>query len=179
MSETALKGSLASSPSPSPPPTFPRLGSRPKSIAKQYDAALALASTADSSVDDLYKITWGQRRFVIASLLDRRKSRGRRSWIGNHGWFLAELKRDNTSSGDIWCCRLCDDKGAPRFFNAQSTSSAQAHLYKLAFLPISRLSLTVSELTGSPRPSNRAHLAIRRFSIFKEAHPRNGQPLLP
>src|SRR6478609_11956498 len=142
MSETALKGSLASSPSASPPPTFPRLGSRPKSIAKQYDAALALASTADSSVDDLYKITWGQRCFVIASLLDRRKSRGRRSWIGNHGWFLAELKRDNTSSGDIWCCRLCDDKGAPRFCNAQSTSSAQAHLYKFVVLAISRLSLT-------------------------------------
>ncbi|KAI8416996.1 hypothetical protein FOFC_03309 [Fusarium oxysporum] len=92
MSETALKGSIVSSPSPSPPPTFPRLGSRPKSIAKQYAAALALASTTDSSVDDLHKITWGQRRFVIASLLDRRKSRGRRSWIGNHGWFLAELK---------------------------------------------------------------------------------------
>ncbi|SCO91193.1 uncharacterized protein FRV6_15321 [Fusarium oxysporum] len=179
MSETALKGSIVSSPSPSPPPTFPRLGSRPKSIAKQYAAALALASTTDSSVDDLHKITWGQRRFVIASLLDRRKSRGRRSWIGNHGWFLAELKRDNTSSGDIWCCRLCDDKGAPRFFNAQSTSSAQAHLYKLSDFPISRLSLTVSELIGSPRHSNRVHLTIRQFLIFKEAHPRNGQPLLP
>lgn len=110
MSETTLKGSPASSPSPSPPPTFPRLGSRSKSIAKQYDAALALASTAYSSVDDLYKNTWGQRRFVIASLLDRRRSRGRRSWIGNHGWFLAELKRDNTSSGNIWCYRLCNDR---------------------------------------------------------------------
>ncbi|KAM5528346.1 hypothetical protein FOXYSP1_19615 [Fusarium oxysporum f. sp. phaseoli] len=46
MSETALKGSIISSPSPSPPPTFPHLGSRPKSIAKQYAAALALASTS-------------------------------------------------------------------------------------------------------------------------------------
>ncbi|PNP51735.1 hypothetical protein FNYG_15879 [Fusarium nygamai] len=132
MSETAIKGSLASSPSSSPPPpAFPRLGSRSKVIAKQYDAALALASTADSSVDDLCKIVRGQRRFVIASLLDKRKSRGRRSWIGNHGWFLAELRKDNTSSGDIWCCRLCDDRGAPRFFNAQSTSSASAHLFKI------------------------------------------------
>ncbi|KAF5701051.1 hypothetical protein FMUND_14060 [Fusarium mundagurra] len=132
MSETAIKGSFAGSPSSSPPPpAFPRLGSRSKAIAKQYDAALTLASTADSSVDDLYKIIWGQRRFVIASLLDKRKSRGRRSWIGNHGWFLAELRKDNTSSGDIWCCRLCDDKGAPRFFNARSTSSASAHLFKI------------------------------------------------
>ncbi|KAJ4175316.1 hypothetical protein NW754_16783 [Fusarium falciforme] len=131
MLESPLKGNLTGSASPQPPlPPFPRLGSRPKSIAKQYDAALALASTTDSSVDDLYKITWGQRRFIIASLLDRRKSRGRRSWIGNHGWFLAELRTDNTSSGDIWCCRICDDKGTPRFFNAQSTSSVQAHLYK-------------------------------------------------
>ena len=149
MSETALKGSLASSPSSSPPPpTFSRLGSRSKVIAKQYDAALALASTADSSVDDLCKIIWGQRRFVIASLLDKRKSRGRRSWIGNHGWFLAELRKDNTSSGDIWCCRLCDDKGAPRFFNAQSTSSASAHLFKFVVLLISGLSLTVLRAHG-------------------------------
>ncbi|RFN44005.1 transposase-like protein [Fusarium flagelliforme] len=149
MSETALKGSLASSPSPSPPPpTFSRLGSRSKVIAKQYDAALALASTADSSVNDLCKIIWGQRRFVIASLLDKRKSRGRRSWIGNHGWFLAELRKDNTSSGDIWCCRLCDDKGAPRFFNAQSTSSASAHLFKFVVLLISGLSLTVLRAHG-------------------------------
>ncbi|KAH7463402.1 hypothetical protein FOMA001_g18073 [Fusarium oxysporum f. sp. matthiolae] len=143
MPETAIKGSLAGSPSSSPPPpAFPRLGSRPKAIAKQYGAALTLASTADSSVDDLYKIIWGQRRFIIASLLDKRKSRGRRSWIGNHGWFLAELRKDNTSSGDIWCCRLCDNKGAPRFFNAQSTSSASAHLFKFVVLAISRLSLT-------------------------------------
>ncbi|KAF6515115.1 hypothetical protein HZS61_005021 [Fusarium oxysporum f. sp. conglutinans] len=50
MSETAIKGSLASSPSSSPPPpAFPRLGSRSKAIAKQYDAALTLASTADSA----------------------------------------------------------------------------------------------------------------------------------
>ena len=69
---------------------------------------------------------------MIGTLLDRRKSRGRRSWIGNYGWFLAELNADSTPSGDIWCCRLCDDKGTPQFFNAQSTSSAQAHLRKLA-----------------------------------------------
>ncbi|RKK77657.1 hypothetical protein BFJ68_g17955 [Fusarium oxysporum] len=57
MSETALKGSLASSPSSSPPPpTFSRLRSRSKVIAKQYNAALALASTADSSINDLCKI---------------------------------------------------------------------------------------------------------------------------
>ncbi|KAG8665135.1 uncharacterized protein FPOAC1_013113 [Fusarium poae] len=114
-----------------PPPTFSRLGSRSKVIAKQYDTALALASTADSSVDDLCKIIWG-----------------RRSWIGNYGWFLAELRKDNTSSGDIWCCRFCDDKGAPRFFNAQSTSSASAHLFKFVVLLISGLSPTVLRAHG-------------------------------
>lgn len=132
MSGNPIAGSLAgSASSKQSPSSFARLGPRPKSIAKQYEAASALASTNDSSVEDLYKITWGQRRFVIGGLLDRRKSRGRRSWIGNHGWFLAELRADSTSSGDIWCCRLCDEKGAPQFFNAQSTSSAQAHLRKL------------------------------------------------
>ncbi|KAH7464971.1 hypothetical protein FOMA001_g16996 [Fusarium oxysporum f. sp. matthiolae] len=122
MSETALKGSIVSSPSPSPPPTFPRLGSRPKSIAKQYAAALALASTTDSSVDDLHKITWGQRRFVIASLLDRRKSRGRRSWIGNHGWFLAELK---TAITDGFRAHRTTETFEPGSFDASSVLDLQ------------------------------------------------------
>lgn len=131
MSTSPLGASWASSP-PSKPlvSPFSSLGSQAKNIAKQYEAAYALASTNDSTVEDLYKITWGQRRFVIGTLLDRRKSRGRRSWIGNYGWFLAELNTDSSPSGDIWCCRLCDDKGTPQFFNAQSTSSAQAHLRK-------------------------------------------------
>ncbi|KAG6978100.1 putative AC transposase [Fusarium oxysporum f. sp. conglutinans] len=91
MPETAIKGSLAGSPSSSPPPpAFPRLGSRPKAIAKQYGARFkTLASTADSSVDDLYKIIWGQRRFIIASLLDKRKK-----LTGSHETFEAG------SSGD-------------------------------------------------------------------------------
>jgi hypothetical protein len=132
MSGNPIAGSLAgSASSKQPPSSFARLGPRPKSIAKQYEAASAIASTNVSSVKDLYKITWSQRRFVIGGLLDRRKSQGRRSWIGKHGWFLAELRADSTSSGDIWYCRLYDEKAVPQFFNAQSTSSAQAHLRKL------------------------------------------------
>ncbi|KAI8397375.1 hypothetical protein BFJ63_vAg17762 [Fusarium oxysporum f. sp. narcissi] len=56
MTYNVWKGSIVRSSSSSPPPTFPRLRSRPKSIAKQYAAAVALASTADSSIDDLHKI---------------------------------------------------------------------------------------------------------------------------
>jgi hypothetical protein len=150
---------------------FASLGSRPKSIAEQYEAASRLASADDASVEDLYKITWGQRRFVIGSLLDRRKSRGRRSWIGNDGWFLAELRADSTSSGDIWCCRLCDDKGAPQFFNAQSTSSAQVHLRKSALRPPRcRILLTASELTGSSRPRGRRP-PTNPSSTFKKGPP--------
>ncbi|KAG7408546.1 hypothetical protein Forpe1208_v012390 [Fusarium oxysporum f. sp. rapae] len=85
MTYNVWKGSIVRSLLSSPPPTFPGLVSRPESIAKQYAAPVALASTADSSIDDLHKIPWGQRRFVIASHLDWRKSRGRRSWVGNHG----------------------------------------------------------------------------------------------
>jgi hypothetical protein len=84
----------------------------------------------------------------MASLLDKKKNRGRQSWIGNHSWFLVELRKDNTSSGDIWYYRLCDDKGVPRFFNAQSISSASAYLFKFVVLLISGLSLTVLRTHG-------------------------------
>jgi hypothetical protein len=89
------------------------------------------SSSDDASIEDLYRICWGTRQFVDAALLDKKKSRGRRSWINAHGWFLAELKADNTVDGEIWCCRLCDNRGMPQFFSAQSTSSAANHLRKL------------------------------------------------
>ncbi|KAJ0127542.1 hypothetical protein HZ326_29350, partial [Fusarium oxysporum f. sp. albedinis] len=55
MSETALKGSIVSSPSPSPPPTFPRLGSRPKSIAKHVPCSPVFPSLTRDNILSLKK----------------------------------------------------------------------------------------------------------------------------
>ncbi|EXK76530.1 hypothetical protein FOQG_18729 [Fusarium oxysporum f. sp. raphani 54005] len=58
MSETALKGSLASSPSSSPPPTVPCFGFRLKSIAKQahrITETFEPGSSGDSSVLDFQR----------------------------------------------------------------------------------------------------------------------------
>jgi hypothetical protein len=52
--------------------------SRLRSIAKQDDEA---AQQTITHTDEPYKIIWGSRIFVIAGVLNKKKSRGRRSWI--------------------------------------------------------------------------------------------------
>ncbi|KAF6525709.1 hypothetical protein HZS61_011504 [Fusarium oxysporum f. sp. conglutinans] len=68
--------SLASSPSASPPPTFPRLGSRPKSIAKQahrITETFEPGSPGDSSVLDLQRSASKKRPAPSSLVLPRAK----------------------------------------------------------------------------------------------------------
>jgi hypothetical protein len=102
--------------------------SRLRSIAKQYDEA---AQQTITHTDEPYKIIWGSRIFVIAGVLNKKKSRGRRSWITREGWFLTELTSTGKVKQDVWCCRRCDGYGKPQFFSAQSTSASQGHLLRL------------------------------------------------
>jgi hypothetical protein len=102
--------------------------SRLRSIAKQYDEA---AQQTITHTDEPYKIIWGSRIFVIGGVLNKKKSRGRRSWITREGWFLTELSTTGKVKQDVWCCRRCDAYGKPQFFSAQSTSASQGHLLRL------------------------------------------------
>ena len=129
---------MSSSSPPPPPPSslsadrsaFNLLRARAPSIAEQIEKASVQASPDDSSIADLYKIRWKNRRFVLESQLSRKTSRGRRSWISAHGDFLAELKEDDTVKAFSWSCTKCDANGRPQIFNAQSTSAAMEHLRK-------------------------------------------------
>lgn len=106
-------------------PTLPR-----PDIIKQVEEAIQNAPVGDSTISDVRKIIWQRRRFVLESHIQKKKSKGRRSWIGKHGFFLAELNRDDTVKEYLWACRLCDERGKATFFKAQSTSSSIDHLKK-------------------------------------------------
>ncbi len=84
----------------------------------------------DSTISDVRKIIWQRRRFVLESHIQKKKSKGRRSWIGTRGFFLVELNPDDTIKEYLWACRPCDERGKATFFKAQSTSSAIDHLRK-------------------------------------------------
>jgi hypothetical protein len=129
MSTDAQDGSLPRSTAPtdlttSGPTLSTLLRPRQNAIAKQIEEAGRHASPNDASVQDLYKIVWGSRLFVLDGLLNKRKTRGRRSWILSQGWFLTELSLRLKVKGDVWCCKICDDKGILQFFSSQSTSAA-------------------------------------------------------
>lgn len=130
MSTTAQNGCVASSTDDADVTAVMLSRHRPRQrpIAKQYDEA---AQQTLTHTDEPYKIIWGNRIFVISGILNKRKSRGRRSWITREGWFLTELTRTGKVKQDVWCCRRCDARGKPQFFSAQSTSASQGHLQRL------------------------------------------------
>ncbi|KAK4031704.1 hypothetical protein C8A01DRAFT_21132 [Parachaetomium inaequale] len=62
--------------------------------------------------------------------IQKKKSKGRRSWVGSQGFFLAELNPDDTVKECLWACRPCGERGKGTSFKAQSTSSAIEHRRK-------------------------------------------------
>ncbi|KAH7161014.1 hypothetical protein EDB81DRAFT_924313 [Dactylonectria macrodidyma] len=75
------------------------------------------------SIPDLPSIVWESRRFVLESHLDRKRSKGRRSWITGHRDFLAELGPGDGVKGVVGSCRICGQRNRPQFFVTQSISS--------------------------------------------------------
>jgi hypothetical protein len=107
---------------------FSLMRPRPKAIGKQIKEASVIAQPDASTISDLPKIVWMNKRFVIEAQVSKKRSRGRRSWIQAHGDFLAELNPDDSILEYVWACRACDEAGRPSFFVAQSTSSSIEHL---------------------------------------------------
>ncbi|EAQ84561.1 hypothetical protein CHGG_08575 [Chaetomium globosum CBS 148.51] len=101
---------------------LPRPRSRLRTIAKQYDEA---AQQTVTHTDEPYKIVWGSRTFVISGVLNKKKSRGRRSWITREGWFLTELTTTGKVKQDVWCCRRCDAYGKPQSHNIAEDSPSR------------------------------------------------------
>jgi hypothetical protein len=132
---------------------FALLRPQPLNFIKQVEAAAAVDPVGFPSIPDLPNIVWRSRRFVLESYLDRKRSKGRRSWIASHGDFLAELQPDNSIKGFVWSCRACGRRNRPQFFVAQSTSSSIRHLleeHSIQEDPDRRAaSLTVLELQGT------------------------------
>lgn len=79
-------------------------------------------------------MVWKDRHFVLESLLYRKTSRGRRSWIKDHRWFLVELGPQDVIRGSIWACSRCDASRKPQFFSVRSTTSSTDHLTKIHHL---------------------------------------------
>jgi hypothetical protein len=93
------------------PSTLSRPRPKLKTVAKQIEEASTAAVPDALSVAALPKIHWKTRSFVLESQLDKKRSRGRRSWILNHGDFLAELGKDDQVKGHVWSCRACSETG--------------------------------------------------------------------
>ncbi|KAG7402642.1 hypothetical protein Forpi1262_v018914 [Fusarium oxysporum f. sp. raphani] len=96
---------------PSPPSAFALLRS-PRNLASQFELATRTALPDHPTVADL----------------PQAGSKGRKSWIKRHGFFLVEIDTNDSPLSPYWACHLCDAKGQPEFFAAAATSSAADHL---------------------------------------------------
>ncbi|KJZ68307.1 hypothetical protein HIM_12298 [Hirsutella minnesotensis 3608] len=95
---------------------------------KQLEEAALQDLPVNSTVEDLPKIFWKNRRFVQEASLARKGAKGRKSWIRSHGMFFIELNNQDQPIGHVWCCSRRDTKGRPEFFSVRATSSAADHL---------------------------------------------------
>ncbi|KAF6782557.1 transposase-like protein [Colletotrichum sojae] len=122
--------------SPTPlPNAFLQMAS-PSRVAPQVTSSLASLIPPNASISDLPLITWRNKRYVVEEQLSRKRGRGRSSWIKNHGVFLVEVSSTLQPMSAYWCCQRCDDKGRPEFFSVLATSSAQEHLRKYVYTPL-------------------------------------------
>lgn len=131
---------------------FTVLRSQTPNFLKQIEAAAAVSPDGNTKVSDLPSIVWRTRRFVLEAHLDRKRSRGRRSWITKYGDFLGELEGSETVKSVVWSCKACARRNKPQFFIAQSTSSSIRHLLEEHSIrehsDDQEASLTVLELQG-------------------------------
>lgn len=114
---------------PSPPSAFALLRP-PRNLASQLESTTQTALPDNLTVTDLPQAVWRNKRYVLEESLSRKGSKGRKSWIKHHGFFLVEIDANDSPLNPYWACRLCDAKGQPEFFAAAATSSAADHLRK-------------------------------------------------
>jgi hypothetical protein len=108
---------------PSPPSAFALLRS-PRNLASQFELTTQSALPDHPTVADLPRAVWRNKRYVLEESLSRKGSKGQRSWIKRHGFFLVEIGTNDSPLSSYWAYRLCDAKGQPEFFAAAATSSA-------------------------------------------------------
>ncbi|KAH7142517.1 hypothetical protein DER46DRAFT_674344, partial [Fusarium sp. MPI-SDFR-AT-0072] len=105
-----------------PPPLL--LSHPPRNLASQSELTTQVALPDHPTVADLPRAVWRNKRYVVEESLSRKGSKGRKSWIKRHGFFLGEIDTNDSPLSPYWVCRLCDAKGQPEFFAVAATSSA-------------------------------------------------------
>src|SRR4051812_9537787 len=97
---------------PNIPNAFARIRSTPPHFMPQIEAALTANIRAFAAVGELPQIHWGGKQYVLEQHLQRAKSRGRRSWIKDYGFFITEILAGETK-GAFWACRACSQRNRP------------------------------------------------------------------
>ncbi|KAK7571656.1 hypothetical protein V3481_018867 [Fusarium oxysporum f. sp. vasinfectum] len=101
---------------PSPPSAFALLRS-PRNLASQFELATQTALPDHPTVVDLPQAVWRNNRYVLEEPLSRKGSKGRKSWIKHHGFFLVEIDTNDSPLSPYWVCHLCDE-GSHRIFES-------------------------------------------------------------
>ncbi|KNB18731.1 hypothetical protein FOXG_22350 [Fusarium oxysporum f. sp. lycopersici 4287] len=88
---------------PSPPSAFALLRS-PRNLAIQFELATQTPSPDHPTVADLPQAVWRNKRYVLDEPLSRKGSKGRKSWIKRHGFFVVEIDTNNSPLSPYWAC---------------------------------------------------------------------------
>ncbi|EWY79713.1 hypothetical protein FOYG_17110 [Fusarium oxysporum NRRL 32931] len=112
---------------PPPPSAFALLRS-PRNLASQFELATQTALPEPPYRCRSSTSSMEEQTICFGRVFVRKGSKGRKSWIKRHGFFLVEIDTNDSPLSPYWACHLCDAKGQPEFFAAAATSSAADHL---------------------------------------------------
>ncbi|KAK5994684.1 Putative AC9 transposase-like protein [Cladobotryum mycophilum] len=137
------------------------------------DAASASESdlTGRDGLESLPFATYGGKRYVLEKHVTKKGSRGRTTWILEHGSFVYQLIGDSQLGSIHWVCSICDQRGETAIFNAVATSSPRFHLWNKHRLEKPTNSnrdvplASESDNTLPPSKRLRHHTAISRIQI--------------
>jgi hypothetical protein len=93
-----------------------------RSIREQSETDNLSQISSATSIDDLPRVTIGDRSFILENYLHTK--RPRHSWVWEHGIALVEQPKQDVQ----WCCKLCDEAHHPQLYSAHTTSNAERHL---------------------------------------------------
>jgi hypothetical protein len=108
--------------------SFPqrRLNSRTpiRSILEQVKSDSSSQISSVTSVEDLPRISIGEKSYILSAYLRTKRSRSRHSWVWKYGTSLTEMP----SKTVYWSCNRCDEALKPQLYDAQTSSNAARHL---------------------------------------------------
>lgn len=154
---------------------FAALRPRHPNIAEQLEGIRLIVRDLPEAgrVEDIPRIRWNSKEYVVERLLHKKGRSGRYSWVAQHGIYLTEVNTMQEALKSFWSCNECDKRQKTKLLDASSTGIIRNHLEnhqiyqpgsKRAAEKMNNIDQAFKRHKGEPRKA----IAETRFQRFKK-----------